>query len=78
MEHQDATKDEQLERMRKKYKLGQSGRSSLSYNPVNMEYEKTPQGDKMRQLEELKSRRSLHRGLHIERNGGPIHNPING
>jgi len=39
MEHEDNTKDEQLDKMRKKYKLGQKGNGSASYNPVNMEYE---------------------------------------
>ena len=32
--------------MRKKYKLGLTGNGSQSYNPVNMEYEKSPLGER--------------------------------
>lgn len=42
MEYQDSTQDEQLERMRKKYKLGQKGNGSAAYNPVNCVYESSP------------------------------------
>ena len=47
MEYEDSTRDEQLERMRKKYKLGLKGNGSASYNPINMEYESSPSGEKM-------------------------------
>ena len=42
MEYQDSTHDEQLDRMRRKYKLGQKGNGSQSYNPISLEYESTP------------------------------------
>ena len=42
MEHQDNTVEERKERMRQKYKLGMKGNGSAAYNPVNMEYEKSP------------------------------------
>jgi len=41
--------------MRKKYKLGQKGNGSAAYNPVNMEYESSPMGEKMKYLEQSRS-----------------------
>ena len=78
MEYQDSTKDEQLDRMRRKYKLGQKGNGSASYNPINMEYEATPQGERMQQQEQMRSQRAVHRGANIEQSGHPMYNPING
>ena len=78
MEQQDSQKDEQLDKMRKKYKLGQKGNGSAAYNPVNNEYETSQQGLYMQQKEEMRSQRSIHRGLNINSQGHPLYNPING
>ena len=37
--------------MRQKYKLGMKGNGSAAYNLINMDYEKSPQGEKMKMLE---------------------------
>lgn len=42
METQDSTQQEQLDRMRKKYKLGMRGNGGAFYNPINMQLENTP------------------------------------
>lgn len=51
MEQQDNDVENRNERMRQKYKIGQKGNGSASYNPVNMEYEKNMQGQQMESIE---------------------------
>ena len=51
MEQQDNDVQDRNERMRQKYKIGQKGNGSASYNPVNMEYEKNMQGQQMESIE---------------------------
>ena len=62
MEHQDNTKEERNEKMRQKYLIGQKGNGSGHYNPVSNTYETSPQGVKMKQLEESRSQRQVFRG----------------
>ena len=78
MEHEDNTKDLRNERMRQKYKIGQKGNGSGHYNPVSNEYETSPQGLKMKRLEESKSQRQVVRGNQMQMAGQPEFDPVNG
>ena len=66
MEHQENTLSQRQEKMRQKYKIGQKGNGSAAYNPVNMDYENTPNGEKLKMLEISRSQRALLRGHNIE------------
>lgn len=78
MEHEDTNVENRNERMRHKYKLGQKGNGSAAYNPVNMEYESSPQGQKMKLLEQSRSQRAIIRGQMINQSAHPPYNPVNG
>ena len=64
--------------MREKYKIGMKGNGSQAYNPINMEYESSPKGNKLKEIEQMKSQRSNMRGHMIEVANQPSFNPING
>lgn len=78
MEHQDSTKNERDQKMRQKYKVGQKGNGSAAYNPLNMEYESSPNGVKLKEIEVMRSQRAQMRGQNIQQANHPIFDPING
>ena len=41
--------------MREKYKIGIKGNGSQAYNPINMDYESSPKGQKLKEIESTKS-----------------------
>ena len=41
--------------MRHKYKIGMKGNGSAAYNLINMEYESSPKGNKLKEIEQTKS-----------------------
>lgn len=66
MEHQESTLDQRQDKMRQKYKIGQKGNSSAAYNPINMEYQNSPDGEKLKMLDISRSLRAMLRGQIIE------------
>ena len=52
MDHQENTKEERLEKMRKKYQMGQKTKGGLAYNILNNEYVPNSDGEKMRRSED--------------------------
>ena len=41
--------------MREKYKIGMKGNGSAAYNPINNDYETSPKGAKLKEIESTKS-----------------------
>ena len=78
MEHQENTKEERLEKMRKKYQVGQRHKGGLAYNIVNNEYEKNEDGQKLRNSEDTKEAKQVMRGNRNMFSGDGSYNPING
>lgn len=62
MEKEETDLDMRKERMRQKYLVGKKGNGSAAYNPLNMEYESSPAGDKAKMIEQSRSQRSILRG----------------
>ena len=62
MEGEEKGFDARQERARAKYKIGQKGNGSASYNPVNCEYDHSPKGEKMKMMEQSRSQRAMIRG----------------
>ena len=52
MDHQENTKEERLEKMRKKYQTGQKTKGGLAYNILNNDYVPTSDGEKIRRSED--------------------------
>ena len=42
------------------------GNGSAAYNPVNMEYEPSPSGEKFKTIEQMRSQRTQLRGQNIQ------------
>ena len=78
MEGEEKGFDARQQRARDKYKIGQKGNGSAAYNPVNCEFDGSPRGQKMKEMEQLRSQRAMVRGTLIQNSSAPIFNPING
>ena len=78
MEHQENTKEERIDKMRKKYHLGEQSKGSLAYNIVNNDYETTKEGDRLRKSEDARNAKVVMRGNRNLLSGDGSYNPING
>lgn len=51
---------------------------SLAYNPITLEYDKNPQGLKLKRLDEDNRIRSFVRAHNMDKHGNSNFNPLNG
>ena len=68
-----------LEEMRENYSYARSNKTSMPYNPINLQYDNGADGDRLRFSDESLRYRGAMRAEHLQRRGASTpHNPITG